>query len=231
MKPSPRNLDRLVEEQVQRWMMHQRARAAAHPAPVIARPIVTISREAGAHGTEVGRHVASRLGFSFWDQELVHRIAEQSGAADLSYVDEREVNAVEGLIADILMGDPVNREGYAERLLALIVAISRRGNAVVVGRGAQFVVPGEDALRVRVVGDLEARVHNMMADARLPEREARHRLERIDRERSAFIRHRYGKDAAQPGAYDLLVNATSLSVEQAAQVIVGAYQAKFAARA
>lgn len=231
MKPTPRHVSRLVEDQVQRWLVREQARRSAVVAAQAARPIVTISRQAGAHGTEVARRVAARLGFALWDQELVQQIAAQTGTSDrqLSTVDEREINAIADLLSGLLMGDPVTGEGYLQRLLALIRVISKRGNAVVVGRGAQFVVEPEAALRVRVIGAVEARLHTMMLDAHLDERQARARIERIDHERLAFVRHRHLKDAADPGAYDVLVNTSTLSVEQAAEVVVGAYRAKFGA--
>jgi cytidylate kinase len=225
-------VNELVEYRIQRWLAEQRARAATEQRPEPHRPIVTVSREAGAGGTEIGRHVAERLGFRLWDQELVQQIAEQSGSPDelMRGMDERDHNVVEDVLSSILMGDAFTGAGYASRLVGLIRGISLRGGAVVVGRGSQFVVDADAALRVRVVAPPEARVRSVMEERGLSERQARAEVERIDRERLAFIRHHFERDATDPCAYDLVVNSSAMSVERAADVVVFAYQSKFVAR-
>lgn len=229
MKTTPRTVGELVDQQFQRWLTQQRADDALEKAPDRPRPIVTVSREAGARGTELARHVAARLGYPLWDQELVQQIAEQTGTWDklLSVVDERSRNAIEDLLTGILMGEVFTGEAYVERLLALIRAIARRGRAVVVGRGAQFVVEPASALRVRVIGDLDTRTRNLALERRLPEKEARTMVEQIDRERLAFMRRHYRRDATDVSAYDLVVNSSTLPLEPAADVVVSAYRAKF----
>ncbi len=233
MKATPRPVGRLVDEQVHRWLAQQRAGATLEARPDVPRPIVTVSRQAGANGTELAGHVATRLGYRLWDQELVQQIAAQTGTWDeaLSVVDERARNAVEDLLCGILLGDAVTGEGYAERLGKLIRAIARRGSAVVVGRGAQFVVEPGSALRVRVVAPLEVRIHNTVVTRKLPEGQARALVEQIDRERLAFMRHQYRRDATEVCAYDLIVNSGALDLEAATDVIVSAYRAKFRAAA
>jgi Cytidylate kinase-like family len=233
VKATPRPVGRLVDEQVHRWLAQQRDGATLGAMPDLRRPIVTVSRQAGANGTELAGHFAAGLGYRLWDQELVQQIAAQTGTWDevLSVVDERARNAVEDLLTGILMGDAVTGEGYAERLGKLIRAIARRGGAVVVGRGAQFVVEPGSALRVRVVAPLEVRIHNTAVTRHLPEGPARALVEQIDRERLAFMRHQYRRDATEVCAYDLIVNSGALDLEAATDVIVSAYRAKFRAAA
>jgi cytidylate kinase len=125
------------------------------------------------------------------------------------------------------MGDAFTGEGYASRLAGLIHAIALRGGAVVVGRGAQFVVAPDAALRVRVVAPPDQRVRGLMAEQHLSERQARAEMERCDRERLAFIRHHYKRDAADPSAYDLVVNSSALPLDRVAELVAFAYQRKF----
>lgn len=228
---TPRSVHDLVEQQVQRWMAEQQRRherAFPEPPP----PVVTVSREAGVNGTGLARRVADELGFRCWDQELVHRVAEQSGAPEvlLRAVDEHARNAIEDLLAGILMGDKSTETEYLAQLMRVIHAISEHGSAVIVGRGAQYVLAPEGALRVRVVAPLEARVRMMAAARKLPEDRARAEVERLDRERHGFIRHHYHRDAADPSSYDLVVNAATLPLEAAAHVVASAYRAKFPGR-
>ena len=223
----------LVEQQVKRWIAEQ-ARRGAQPGLIheLPRPVVTISREAGANGTALGRLVAAKLGFQLWDQELVQRVAEQSGASEAIFaaVDEHSRNAIQDLLTGILVGDAGTQTEYLASLLRVIHAVANKGSAVIVGRGAQFVIDPEKALRVRVVGPIESRTREVATARNLSEREARGEVERIDRERLGFIRHHFRRDAADPSAYDLLVNVVAIPRAPAAEVVVAAYHAKFGAR-
>jgi hypothetical protein len=232
MEPSPRSTSSIVEERILRWMEEERLRNAPQEAPDRPRPIVTISREAGARGTELALLVAQRLHFKLWDQELVQQIAGQSASPEQlqRVVDEHVRNALEDALASILLGDTFSREGYVSRLLGLIQAIAARGSAVVVGRGAQFVIEPGNALRVRVIAGLESRVRALMEARHMTDRQARAEVEHIDRERRAFVRHHFKRDAQEPTAYDLTVNSDSMSLERTAELVAFAYESKFGTR-
>ncbi|MGH7295713.1 MAG: AAA family ATPase [Polyangiaceae bacterium] len=231
MEPTPRSVNEIVEHRIQSWLAEQRRlKEAAAPAPEPVRPIVTISRQAGARGTQLGQRIAERMGFRLWDQELVQAVAVGKGSIEqLSrVVDEHHHNAVEELLSSILMGDSFTGEGYVWRLRTLIQTLARTGSAVVVGRGSQFVVAPDAALRVRVVAPVEARLQNLMADRKLTERAARAEVERIDHERLTFVRTQYHRDPSDPSAYDLVVNTSALPLDRATDVVVFAHQRKFA---
>jgi cytidylate kinase len=229
MEPSPRSVNEIVERRIQSWLAEKRRRSELEPRVEPTRPIVTVSRLAGARGTELGRLVAERMGFRLWDQELVQQVAGGHGSIEqmARVVDEHNHNAIEELLSSILLGDAFTGEGYVWRLRALLVALARKGSAVVVGRGAQFVVAHGTALRIRVVAPLDARVQTLMTQRKLGERAARAEMERLDRERLAFVKHQYHADAADPAMYDLVVNSSSLTLERAADIVLLAYRTKF----
>jgi cytidylate kinase len=222
-------LNAIVDEQINRWRMEQARRAREQPAPERVKPIVTISRQAGSRGTDLGRHLAEALGFRFWDQELVHSIAEQLGAPEamLRAVDEHPRGRLADLLSGILMGDRSTEEEYFAQLVRLVGSLVERGSSVIVGRGAHFVVDPAMALRVRVVAPLDMRVHTLAAQRGIRDGEARAEVERLDRERLAFMRQHYDRDVTDPSAYDLLVNSATLPMETAVEIVVAAYRAKF----
>jgi cytidylate kinase len=226
---SPASVRDLVEQRVQQWMAEQRRRAAEHPVAEPSRPVITISRQAGTDGAELARAVAEALGFQLWDQELVQRVAERTGAPEtlLRSVDERARGAIEDLLAGILMGDASTQGEYLTQLMRVIHTLAHHGSAVIVGRGAQFVLPPERALRVRVVAPFEDRLRRLASSSGISEAAAQSELEKIDRERLHFVRRHYKRDASDPSAYDLVVNVGTMSASAAVAVIVGAYRAKF----
>lgn len=225
----PRSTHDLVEQQIQRWMAEQKRKADERVTPAPPRPIITVSRQAGTLGTDIARGAAEMLGFRLWDQELVQRIAEQSGAPEalLRAVDEHARNAVHDLLAGILMGDVSTETEYLAQLTRLFHAIAHHGSAVVVGRGANFVIPGESALRVRLVAPIDVRARNLARVRNMGEAQARGEVEKLDRERHTFLKHHYKRDPTDPCAYDLVVNVGGLPPARAAEVVVAAYKAKF----
>jgi cytidylate kinase len=228
--PSPVSVRDLVEQRVQQWMAEQRRRSSERP-PVSepSRPVITISRQAGTDGAELARAVAEALGFQLWDQELVQRVAERIGAPEalLRSVDERARSTIEDLLAGILMGDASTEAEYLTQLMRVIHTLAHHGGAVIVGRGAQFVLAPESALRVRVVAAVEVRLRKLASSGKLSDAAAQSELEKIDRERLQFVRRHYKRDASDPSAYDLVVNVGTMNASAAVAVIVGAYRAKF----
>jgi cytidylate kinase len=230
VEKNPRSVQRLVEEQIQRWQAEQTRRSshkmkAAAPPP----PIVTISREAGARGTEIGRVVAKELGFTFWDQELVQRIAEQTGAGEalLRNVDERARGVIEDFISAMVLGISITEREYFSELVRVVHAIARHGGSVVIGRGAHYVLSADEALRVRIVSPLEERVRYMADSRKLSDKEARDLVERLDRERAEFMRHHYRREIEDFTAYDMILNWATIPFERVPSIVVAAYRAKF----
>jgi cytidylate kinase len=219
----------LVEQQILRWQEQQRERRAEEKAEEKPPPVITISREAWARGTQLGALVAKHLGYDFWDQEVVHRIAEETGASEnfLRALDEHARGVVEDVVAGVLAGDKFTRSEYMSHLLRVTHAIARYGRAIIIGRGAQFALPRDSALRVRVVCPVEQRTQNFARARGLGEKEARIEIERIERDRRAFIQQQFKADVTDPCHYDLVVNAGRLTLEQGAAVIERAYEARF----
>ncbi len=222
-----RNLDQLIEHQVRRWQADRAREPASDGA--LPQPSVTISRQFGSQGGEVGRRAAGLLGFTFWDQELVHRMADaaEAQAAALSWVDERPRGAWADFVDGILMGDEYTESEYLRRLIQVVRGIANRGAGVILGRGSHYILGPERALRVRVVAPLEARVASVAERHGVSPAEARRLVQRTDRERESFMRHHYDRKLEDAASFDLVVNAGSMSLDQTAAVIASTWRARF----
>jgi len=192
-------------------------------------PVVTISREFGAQGAAIGRIVAKRFGFEFWDQELVHAMAEQTGVDEalLATLDEHARSDVEALIVGIFRGSAYTESEYLGQLMRVVHTINTHGGAVVIGRGSQFILGDEDALHVRAVCPRNIRLQGLRERRGLGKGQAEKELEKIEKDRIAFIEHHYQKDVRAAAAYDVVVNTGTLSLEQASDLVVSCYQARF----
>lgn len=223
-----RTIQHLVDEQIRRAALRgaQTTRDDEH---VVHWPVVTISREAGAGGTTLGRRIADRLGFACWDQELLARIAEESGAVEsvLAAIDEQVRSSVAEFVTGLLVGVEYTQDEYRKALTRIVGSIAHQGAAVLVGRGGHVILGPERALRVRVVCPEGERVNRVMARDQLSEAAAHRRVRDVGAQAAAFMRLHFRTEIADPHCFDLLVNSGSLDVGQATELVVGAYQAKF----
>ena len=120
-------------------------------------------------------------------------------------------------------------EIFFTRRYSLRKEVARGGMAVILGRGAPFILPPEQALRVLVVAPTPARVERLVKAHGLSTEEAARRLEQEDQDRLAFLRHQFGVEPDDPRLYDLVVNTGTLSIDAAAALVVEALRRRFPA--
>lgn len=225
--PSPRSIDAIVDEQIRRWRLAQRERQKKERPPL---PLITVSREFGSLGAAIGQAAATKLGFAFWDQQLVHEVADRSGAPQrlVESLDERARSHLDDLIMSALSGYRSTEFHYVRQLYRVVGTIRQHGAAVVIGRGAQFILEPNECLRVRVICPLEERAAAYAEREGLSVDRARAKVEKTERERRDFIRLSFDRDVTDENHYDLIVNSCQFTTDAAADVVVAGYEAKFA---
>lgn len=217
----------MVDERVRSWQLTQ-IEPPSSTRRVAPRPIVTVSREAASGGTDLGRALAHRLGHSFWDQELVHEIARRAKVPEqlVASLDESRRSAIENFVSG-LIDARATHDDYVTQLHRVVLALVDQGSAVVVGRGAQFIVRSEQSLRVRVVAPLEQRVAYVMEREDMPRARAEARVREVEEVRRSFVRKTFGVDVTDNSYYDLVINLGTMQMDQAVEVLAAAYTAKF----
>lgn len=189
--------------------------------------VVTISRELGSGGRRVAEELAALLSFSIWDKELVEHIASDADVADhlVRKFDEHTVSEMEVLLRH-LVGEPkIGGFQYKRHLTRTILQVARIGNAVILGRGANFVLP--HALNIRVIASRDLRIHNMVQFEGLSSREATSRIDDSDRDRAEFTRRIWGRDWNDPLHYDIVLRMDEMTNAHAAKVIAEAFTLRF----
>ncbi len=206
--------------------MNVEAGAEVPLAPAAPAFTIAISREAGAHGPQVARAVGERLGWPVYDREILQVIAAEMGlrATLLESVDERRKGWLRACLESFTATPPVTESAYARHLVETLLALAAHGGCVIVGRGAAQVLPAETTLRVRLVAPAGERVEAIRQRFGIPSDEAARWVERTDRERVAFVKDHFRKDAADPRGYDLVLNSARFSVAQCAGLVVEALQ-------
>jgi len=211
-------------------------------------PVVTISRQFGAAGVPVGKKLAESLGAEFLDRAIVAQVAMRAGIdeTELETYDERlptfwqrvaaalTTSSPEVAMPDTIYGDQLSHLTTHDRLVAItrgvIEEAAERGNAVIVGRGAAFILGRrDDVLNVQLHAPLEARIRFLMSRVEevpgpdLPdERALRELAESVDSARAEYIRRLFNADWLDTRHYDLAIDTGRFGVEKSVSMIEAA---------
>lgn len=174
---------------------------------------VAISREAGAAGPLVARLVGEQLGWEVYDKNLLDRTAQRYNESRLmlDQVDETAGNWIYDVFGTWMDPHVIPHVKYMVQVGHMIQVLARAGNAVFVGRGAQFLLPRSKTLAVRIVASETFRVARVQQRQSFGRLEALDWMHRADRGRQAFIQHFFHRDINDPHLYDLVLNVERLS--------------------
>ena len=191
-------------------------------------PYLLISREKGAGGSAVGQLAGKRLGWQVFDKEIVDAIAEKAKVRRelIESVDERDRATIQDAIGQWLHPQPIGTSGYLAHLREILLTLGHQGDVVIVGRGAQYVLPSRFGLRVRMVAPVEVRVRRIASRENLSLKAAQVVVESSDRERAKLASRQFGQNAGDPLNQDVTINTAELTVETATEVVVTALRQK-----
>lgn len=217
MRPKSRSIEQMIEEQVRKWQFDRTRPKTEIPF----KPIVTISREPGSGGNVIGERLARRLDLALFHQEVIHAMAKSAkvSAQLLESLDEKGLSVLEDWMAYLVDSRHMWPDQYIKHLMKVIGAIGRLGGAVLIGRGANFILPPERRFSLRVIAPMEVRVANVARTYHVPESEARKRITKTDSERRAFIRKYFNTSVADPLNYDMVVNTGGASIDGVVEAV------------
>ena len=217
MRMKSRSIEQIIEEQVRKWQFSQ----AKSKTGVPFRPIVTISREPGSGGNVIGERLARRLSLDLFHQEMIHAMAKSAKVSTrlLETLDEKGLSVLDDWMAYLVDARHMWPDQYMKHLMKVIGAIGRHGGAVLIGRGANFILPPERRFSVRVIAPVEMRAANVARDHQVTEKEARNRITKTDSQRRAFIRKYFNTSIADPMHYNMVINTGSASIDGAVDAI------------
>ena len=212
-------MHQLIEEQVRRWEILRKEKQKDKILPVI-----TLSREPGSGGKLVAKAVADRLGLDLFHQELINAMAENADTSTrvIRTLDERGLSMIEDWVSAAINERHLWPDEVSRVLMRVIGAIGGHGKAIIVGRGANFVLPPENRFRVRIIAPLELRVNRVAETYSVPKKEAKRHVLRAESDRRAFVRKYFHSDIGDPANYDMILNTGTLSIESAAAAICSA---------
>jgi cytidylate kinase len=184
--------------------------------------ILTISREYGSGGREIGRRVAERLGYRYADKKLLFQDLEKGGPRWGKVA--RELDEV---CPTVWERYDWQYRGYVALVESLILTYAAEDKVVIIGRGGSFLLERVPfCLRARLVAPLEVRLERIMERERLNRVAAERLIVQVDGDRACFIKASYGTEWDEDRLYDMTLNTGSLTYDQVVDILVEALAEK-----
>ena len=219
METRARSIHQIVDQQVKKWEIMRREKEEEKSLPVI-----TVSREPGSKGRLVAEGIAGQLGLDLFHREIILEMAENAQISSrlLESLDERGLSFLEDWISTLVNEKHLWPDQYLKHLMRVVGTIGKHGQAIIMGRGANFMLPPNDTFGVRIIAHLDLRIENVSREFGVTAEEARRRVLRTESDRRAFVRKYFHADITDPANYDLVINTGTLSIDAAVGAIKGA---------
>lgn len=184
--------------------------------------IITISREFGSGGKELGKRLADKLDYAYYDAEIITLLAKETGMSEeyIKNISEKGVYptafqfgktfATFGALQSSQMDILVKQQEVLKR-------IAEKGNAIIIGRGADSILKSYSPLNIFVYANMEAKMARCKLkgseDENLSDKELEKKIKQIDKGRKNFYSVISGKDWGEKGNYDLLINTSNIEIK------------------
>lgn len=200
--------------------------------------VITIERQYGSGGRDVGHALAELLGCKCYDQDLIYMAAKRSGISEEALM-EADEQASNSLLYTLAMGAsmiftnttpmsvPINDALFIAQS-EIIRELSEKENCIIVGRCADYILSEHPKkVTVFVQRDMDDRVTRIMERAGINEAAAKERITKKDKKRANYYSYYTGGKWGKPENYDLVVSTSNVGIDGAAKIIYEYVKAAF----
>lgn len=196
--------------------------------------IITIGRQFGSGGREIGERLATHFGIKFYDKELLSRVAQESGFCEemIQSHDERPTNSfLYNLVMDTysfgynsssFVDMPISHKIFLAQFDA-IKKIANEGPCVIVGRCADYALNDyQNCLHIFIHADENAKVKRIMSRYSdiTSEQKAKDMMNKKDKSRQSYYNYYSSKKWGRADSYDLSINSSILGIEGTVKLLV-----------
>ncbi len=189
--------------------------------------IITIGREFGSGGHEVGRRLAAELGYKLYDKELLKMMAQESNISEKVLEDYDEKNTG-SLLYSIMMdvypsmnyvGNTLQRQIYQAQY-DTIRRIGEKGDCVIVGRGADYILRDLPHLTsVFIRASEEFRIGRVAEYEHVSPQKAKELITKADKKRASYYNFQTEKKWGHVSSYNLALDASDIGIDGCVNVI------------
>ena len=198
--------------------------------------IITIGRQAGSGGREIGEKLSQHFGIPFFDRELLSRAAKESGFCEemIQMHDEKPTNSfLYNLVMDTysfgyntstFVDMPISHKVFLAQF-DTVKKIADEGPCVIVGRCADYALSDyENVLRLFIYADDEDRSKRLMDRYKLEEKDAVDLMNKTDKKRASYYNYYSSKKWGHAESYDLCINSSCLGIDGTVKLIIQAVE-------
>ncbi len=195
------------------------------------RLVITIGRQYGSGGSEIGTRLAKELGFDVYDKNILRMNSDESGIKE-SYFHLADEKAGSRLLYKIITSltpekkapsfgsDLISADNLFRFQSEVIRKLADAENCVIIGRCADYVLDGMDGLvKLFLYADMDARIRRITEKGYYEPKDVKKNIKKVDRERREYHRYYTGKDWENLENYDLMLNTARLGIEGSIQAI------------
>lgn len=184
--------------------------------------IITISREFGSGGREIGKRLADELGFTYYDKEIITAIAERTGMSEehIENISEKGIYPYAFQFAKSFATYTDLQSSQTEILVAqqkVLKELAQKGNCVIVGRGANSILKECNPMNIFVYADMESKINRCRKKAREDEnftdKEIENKIIQIDKNRKKYHDIISNIEWGNKNNYHLCINTTGIEIK------------------
>jgi cytidylate kinase len=203
--------------------------------------IITIGRQLGSGGREIGQKLSARLGIAFYDKELIRIASQQSGLKEEFFerVDEQKhfslfpgmLGLRTSLTDDFFSNYYLSNESLFRIQSDVMRRLAGEGSCIFVGRCADYVMKDErNCLNLFVSADISDRIKRIAVSHNLSDSKAKELIERTDKGRSSYYNYFTGKTWGAAESYHLCINSSLLGIDETVKLISHVAEIRFGLR-
>ena len=191
--------------------------------------VITISREFGSGGRTIGKEVADKLGIPCYDQEIIEKLAEESGFSKDYIEDKGEYATHKNWFANAFASSGTQQGSSNQDYLwvlqrRIILDLAKAGPCVIVGRCADYILDKEyNCLKVFIHASIEKRIEHILANYGERKESPEKRLSYKDKKRKAYYKYYTETERGVAKNYHISLNAGELGIERCVDIIADVY--------
>ncbi len=188
--------------------------------------VITLGRQLGSNGRVIGSALADKLGYKFYDKDLIARVAKESGLSE-NLFREMDETPSSSLLYSLVMGvqsskglyyhynDMLNGDNMFRIQADLIKKIAQEGPCIIVGRCADYILRDNPKLiKLFLYADKESRIKTIIQRNDVDEKEAQSAVQKADKRRANYYNFYTNSEWGHVNNYDFCMDTTKLSMEK-----------------
>lgn len=189
----------------------------------MSRKIITISREFGSGGRYIGEKLASKLGWKYYDKDIISELANQTGLAE-EFIENASELSPKGIFGYSFVGRNMSGQSVEDMVYEaqrkVILDIAERDSCVIIGRNADHILKDRtDVLNVFIYGNMAEKTKRICELYHLSEEEAVKEMKNIDKRRAINYKFYTDKQWGMAKNYSISLNSSELGYEMCEKII------------